>query len=75
MKTHGSAEVPGLEPKQLIVISAVRPTRNRGKMPRISAVLIWLVHALARTNTGLLWSRQGVFGAFPVTSSRVPYTE
>ena len=43
--------------EQLIVISAVAPTRNWGKMPRISAVFMVLFYALARTSTGRFWSR------------------
>ena len=61
--------------EQLIVISAVAPTRNWGKMPQISAVFMNSFYALARTDTGQFWLRKGVFGAFLVTASSAPYTE
>ena len=53
--------------EQMIAISVVPLPRNRGGIPRISAVFMRLVYALARTDTGSFWSRRFVSGAFLVT--------
>jgi len=57
--------------EQMIAISAVSLPRNWGGIPRISAVFMDLVYALARTDTGPIWSRSEVSGSFLVTESRV----
>jgi hypothetical protein len=73
-----SAETQGLllgyldsNQEQKIVVSAVLPTRNWGGIPRISAVLMYTVYALARNSTGRFRSRCGAFGPFLVTFQRL----
>jgi hypothetical protein len=54
--------------EQMIGIWVESPTRNWGGIPRISAVFMDLLYALARTSTGPFWSHGGVFGVFLVTA-------
>ena len=53
--------------EQMIGVSAVPLPRNWGGIPRISAVFMGPVYALARTDTGPFWSRNEVSGSFLVT--------